>query len=52
MAPQDPGSENAPSGKNQGPVTLALEEDTENLNALGDVDLEGLGWPAPLPDRD
>lgn len=47
-AAQDPGI--PPNGKSQGPVTLVplVEEDTGTLNALGDLKLPGLGWPAPL----
>ena len=54
LATQDTGSENAPSGKNQGPVSLVplVEGDTGNLNALGDLNLQGLRWPVPLIETD
>jgi len=50
VAARDVGSENAPIGINQGPVTLVLlvEGDTANLNALGDLNLQELRWPVPL----
>lgn len=54
VAAWDTGSGNAPSGKNQGSVTLVLlvEGDIGNADALGNLSLRGFWWPASLMGTD